>query len=74
VFEETTATNSVVRTSIGSCDDVATPCWRIEPDNSCPGTLSKVVVDRGTIPPPPHTRITVLCETCKDPKDPLCAF
>ena len=72
VYEETSTIDGVVRRSIRSCDDVAPPCWRIQPDSTCPGTGSEVVVDRGTVPAAPRTSVTVLCETCKTPKDPRC--
>jgi hypothetical protein len=75
VFEQTTTDTGVVRVSIASCDDTAAPpCWRIEPDDTCPGTFSQVVVDRGAVPAAPHTRISVLCETCQDAQDPQCAM
>jgi hypothetical protein len=72
VFEETTTSDGLLRTSIRSCDDVAPPCWRIQPDSTCPGTGSEVIVDRGAVPAAPHTRVTVLCETCESSQDPQC--
>jgi hypothetical protein len=72
VYEETNTVEGVVRTGIKSCDAVSPPCWRIQPDRTCPGTGSEVVVDRGTVPAAPRTSVTVLCETCKTPEDPRC--
>jgi hypothetical protein len=72
VYEETTTTGGVIRTSIRACDDTEPPCWRIEPDSTCPGTGSEVVVDRGATPAAPRTRVVVLCETCDKPGDARC--
>jgi hypothetical protein len=72
VFEETSAGDAVIRTALPACDGATPPCWRLEADQSC-ATLQEVVVDRGDLPAAPHTRITVLCETCTDPLDPRCA-
>ena len=72
VFEETTTDHGILRTSIRSCDDVAPPCWRIQADRTCPGTSTEVIVDRGTVPAAPRTRVTVLCETCESSQDPRC--
>ena len=72
VFEETTTDRGVVRTSIHACDEDAPPCWRIQPDSTCPGTGAEVIVDRGTVPAAPRTRVTVLCETCQSVEDPRC--
>lgn len=72
VFEETSTSDGVIRSVIHSCDDVSPPCWRVQADGTCAGTGSEVVVDRGTTPAAPHTRITVLCETCDMPEDIRC--
>jgi hypothetical protein len=72
VFQETATANGMIRTSLRSCDDVGTPCWHVQADDTCPGTRQEIVVDRGAVPAAPHTRITVLCETCTDPQDPRC--
>jgi hypothetical protein len=73
VYQETNTSEGPVRTSIDSCDDVAPPCWRIQADSTCPGTGSEVIVDRGSVPAPPKTQITVLCETCQIAEDPRCS-
>ena len=38
-----------------------------------PGTGTEVIVDRGSVPAPPRTVITVLCETCQTAEDPRCS-
>ena len=73
VYQETNTSDGPVRSSIDSCDDVAPPCWRIQSDSTCPGTGTEVIVDRGSVPAPPRTSITVLCETCKTADDPRCS-
>jgi hypothetical protein len=73
VYQESTTSDGPIRTSIDSCDDALPPCWRIQPDSTCPGTGTEVIVDRGAIPAPPRTSITVLCETCESEQDPRCA-
>jgi hypothetical protein len=71
VFEQTTAADGLIRTPIRSCDEGTLPCWRIRHDDSCQ-SKREVLVDRGSIPAAPRTRIVVICETCKDPDDPRC--
>jgi hypothetical protein len=71
VFEQTAAPDGLIRTATPSCDDSAPPCWRIRPDLTCP-TKREMIVDRGSTPAAPHTRIVVICETCKTPDDPRC--
>jgi len=73
VYQETNTSDGPVRSSIDSCDDVPPPCWRIQSDSTCPGTGTEVIVDRGSVPAPPRTSITVLCETCKTADDPRCS-
>ena len=73
VYQETTTSDGPIRTSIDSCDEAPAPCWRIQPDSTCPGTGSEVIVDRGSVPAPPRTNITVLCETCQSAEDPRCS-
>jgi hypothetical protein len=73
VYQESATSDGPIRTSIDSCDDALPPCWRIQPDSTCPGTGTEVIVDRGAIPAPPRTSITVLCETCESEQDPRCA-
>jgi hypothetical protein len=73
VYQETaTSSGAAIRTSIDSCDRAAPPCWRMRSAPSCP-TGAEIVVDRGSIAPPPHTHISVLCATCSDAEDPRCA-
>jgi len=73
VYQETKTSDGPVRTSIDSCDDAMPPCWRIQSDSTCPGTGSEVIVDRGSVPAPPRTVISVLCETCQTAEDPRCS-
>jgi len=73
VYQETNTSDGPVRTSINSCDDAPPPCWRIQSDSTCAGTGSEVIVDRGSVPAPPRTNITVLCETCQTVEDPRCS-
>ena len=56
VFEETQTAAGLIRTSIDSCDGAGPPCWSIQPDTTC-ATRQEVVVDRGDVAAPPHTRI-----------------
>jgi len=71
VFQQTVASDGLIRTPIRGCDVSAAPCWRLHEDDSCP-TKQEVVVDLGSIPAAPRTRIVVICETCKDPDDRRC--
>ncbi len=72
VYEETTTSDGVIRAAIRSCDVAPAPCWHIQPDATCPGTGLEVIVDRGSTPAAPRTRVTVLCETCDSAEDPRC--